>query len=134
MAASSRTRGAGRSDAFLVRGRQTVTPSCFDGPNTTPALTTRMRVAHRGRPERPHSQRIGARPTCISRRTRQATRDKFYFYYELPFIAPLLTDPRWKEALSRYGFVAYWREKGWPAYCRPLGDDDFECGPAVGYD
>ena len=56
---------------------------------------------------------------------------KFYLYYELPFSAPLLTDPRGKESLSRYGFVAYWREKGWPANCRPLGDDDFECGSAV---
>jgi len=28
-------------------------------------------------------------------------------------------------------FVAYWREKGWPSLCRPLGDDDFECGPAA---
>ena len=41
---------------------------------------------------------------------------------ELPVSAPLLTDPRGKETLSRYGFVAYWREKGWPAYCRPVGD------------
>ncbi len=57
----------------------------------------------------------------------QATRYFFYLYYELPFSAALLTDPRGKEALSRYGFVAYWREKGWPAYCRPVGDDDLEC-------
>ena len=64
----------------------------------------------------------------------QPTRYKFYLYYELPVIAPLLTDPRGKETLSRYGFVAYWREKGWPSLCRPLSDDDFECGPAVGKD
>lgn len=34
----------------------------------------------------------------------------------------------WKEMLDRFGFVAYWREKGWPPLCRPLGESDFECG------
>jgi TolB-like protein/Flp pilus assembly protein TadD len=40
----------------------------------------------------------------------------------------MLRDPRVKAKLVEYGFVAYWRDKGWPASCRPLGDDDFECG------
>ncbi|GJM08577.1 MAG: hypothetical protein DHS20C11_08530 [Lysobacteraceae bacterium] len=43
----------------------------------------------------------------------------------------MMRDPRVKELLIRYGFVAYWRELGWPAICRPLGDDDFECGLAL---
>jgi tetratricopeptide (TPR) repeat protein len=59
------------------------------------------------------------------------THFSYYFRYALPVTAPLLGDPRGEEMLRRYGFVAYWREKGWPAYCRPLDDDDFECGPAV---
>jgi len=36
----------------------------------------------------------------------------------------------WVEAavVLEIGLAAYWREKGqWPAACRPLGDDDFEC-------
>ena len=33
-----------------------------------------------------------------------------------------------KESLVRYGFPAYWREKGWPVGCRALGETDFECG------
>ena len=41
---------------------------------------------------------------------------------------PLFADPRAKKLLRQYGFVDYWREKGWPATCRPLGDSDFECG------
>jgi TolB-like protein len=61
----------------------------------------------------------------------QLTHYPYYFRYALPVTAPLLGDPRGKEMLRRYGFVAYWREKGWPAYCRPLDDDDFECGPEV---
>ena len=40
----------------------------------------------------------------------------------------LLRDPKVKEKLVEYGFVRYWREKGWPQGCRPLGDTDFECG------
>ncbi len=40
----------------------------------------------------------------------------------------MLRDPRVKAKLIEYGFPAYWREKGWPATCRPLGDSDFECG------
>ena len=40
----------------------------------------------------------------------------------------MLRDPRVKAKLVEYGFVKYWREKGWPAVCRPLGDADFECG------
>ena len=39
-----------------------------------------------------------------------------------------LADPRTKALLRTYGHEAYWREKGWPALCRPLGPDDFECG------
>jgi hypothetical protein len=37
-------------------------------------------------------------------------------------------DPRIKAMMVRFGLPAYWRAKGWPAGCRPLGDTDFECG------
>ena len=59
---------------------------------------------------------------------------RYNLYSDLvrPIARPMLADPRAKELLTRYGFVAYWREKGWPSLCRPLGDDDFECDPAVG--
>jgi TolB-like protein/tetratricopeptide (TPR) repeat protein len=40
----------------------------------------------------------------------------------------MLRDPRVKLMLVRFGLPAYWREKGWPAGCRPLGETDFECG------
>ena len=50
----------------------------------------------------------------------------------VPVAQPILEDPRAKDALKRYGFVDYWREKGWPALCRPVGSDDFECGTAAG--
>jgi tetratricopeptide (TPR) repeat protein len=40
----------------------------------------------------------------------------------------MLRDPRVKAMLVSYGFPMYWREKGWPAGCRPLGETDFDCG------
>jgi TolB-like protein/DNA-binding winged helix-turn-helix (wHTH) protein len=35
--------------------------------------------------------------------------------------------PAFKELVRREGLVEYWREYGWPEFCRPLGEDDFEC-------
>jgi adenylate cyclase len=55
----------------------------------------------------------------------------YYFanlYSSKPAGHAMLRDPRVKARLVQYGFPAYWREKGWPAGCRPLGDSDFECG------
>ncbi len=55
----------------------------------------------------------------------------YYFanlYRSKPVGQAMLRDPRVKAKLAEYGFVTYWREKGWPTGCRPLGTDDFECG------
>ena len=56
---------------------------------------------------------------------------EYYFanlYSSKPAGHAMLRDPRVKTMLVKYGLPAYWREKGWPAGCRPLGDADFECG------
>jgi hypothetical protein len=62
--------------------------------------------------------------------------DKNYTLYNMlepPMAASFLADPRAKPLLREAGFVDYWRAKGWPDLCRPLGEDDFECGqPAAG--
>ncbi|PYK71318.1 MAG: hypothetical protein DME42_10995, partial [Verrucomicrobia bacterium] len=61
---------------------------------------------------------------------RGAILQAYYFanlYSSKPAGHAMLRDPRMKTMLMRYGFPAYWREKGWPAGCRPLGDTDFEC-------
>ena len=63
--------------------------------------------------------------------TRGAILMAYYFanlYSSKPAGQAMLRDPRVKQMLVRYGFPAYWREKGWPAGCRPLGEMDFECG------
>lgn len=35
--------------------------------------------------------------------------------------------PRFKGLVRKVGLEAYFREFGWNDYCRPLGEDDFEC-------
>jgi TolB-like protein len=62
---------------------------------------------------------------------RGAILQAYYFanlYGSRPAGHAMLRDPRVKAMMVRYGFPAYWREKGWPAGCRPLGETDFECG------
>src|SRR5881275_2097058 len=56
---------------------------------------------------------------------------QYYFidlYGSKPMGQAMLRDPRVKAMVVRFGLPAYWREKGWPAGCRPLGETDFECG------
>ena len=69
---------------------------------------------------------------AFERDTARIGRYGFFPEISYPVAQSWPRDPRVKETLVRYGFVAYWREKGWPALCRPLGSDDFECGAAAG--
>jgi TolB-like protein/Tfp pilus assembly protein PilF len=45
--------------------------------------------------------------------------------------APVWRDTRttapFKELMLELELVDFWRARGWPTYCRPVGDDDFEC-------
>ena len=45
----------------------------------------------------------------------------------LPQFAEARRLPQFKTLMRDLGVVAYWREYGWPAVCRPLRADDFEC-------
>jgi len=37
-------------------------------------------------------------------------------------------DPRFKELMREAGLADYWRKSGkWADFCRPVGEDDFEC-------
>ncbi|MEE8371531.1 MAG: hypothetical protein V3R73_05225, partial [Sphingomonadales bacterium] len=50
--------------------------------------------------------------------------------FDLPFSGEIQADPRFKALVKKAGLVDYWRARGWPRYCRPVGADDFECGVA----
>jgi TolB-like protein/Flp pilus assembly protein TadD len=41
--------------------------------------------------------------------------------------APLRKTDRFKTLMRNAGLLDYWRARGWPDLCRPVGADDFEC-------
>jgi tetratricopeptide (TPR) repeat protein len=45
----------------------------------------------------------------------------------VPSYAPVRKTERFKSLARNAGLVEYWRAKGWPAFCRPTGADDFVC-------
>jgi len=44
-----------------------------------------------------------------------------------PTAAPLRKTGRFKALVRNVGLVDYWRARGWPDLCRPVGADDFAC-------
>jgi tetratricopeptide (TPR) repeat protein len=44
-----------------------------------------------------------------------------------PERAPLRKTERFKAYVRAAGMVDYWRKRGWPDHCDPVGTDDFEC-------
>src|SRR5262249_38329942 len=44
-----------------------------------------------------------------------------------PNYAPLRKTERFKTIMRNAGMVDYWRAKGWPDLCKPVGADDFAC-------
>jgi hypothetical protein len=50
-----------------------------------------------------------------------------YRFFWDPLFAPQWKTERFKTILRNMGLVDYWRERGWPDLCRPVGTDDFVC-------
>ena len=44
-----------------------------------------------------------------------------------PIFYPLRTEPGFRELVRTAKLPEYWRIAGWGEYCRPKGEDDFEC-------
>jgi len=44
-----------------------------------------------------------------------------------PTYEPVRRTQRFKSVMRDFGFVDYWRARGWPAQCRATGVDDFVC-------
>ena len=49
------------------------------------------------------------------------------FYLWLPDARGFRTTSYFKTMIRDSGVLKYWQQKGFPEFCRPLGDDDFEC-------
>ncbi|HKJ75190.1 MAG TPA: hypothetical protein VKA19_13835 [Alphaproteobacteria bacterium] len=39
----------------------------------------------------------------------------------------VMSDPRWKAKVKSLGLYDLWKKRGFPAICKPVGRDDFEC-------
>jgi adenylate cyclase len=48
-------------------------------------------------------------------------------YVWMPQLGAMRRLPEFEAFLRDIGMVAYWQEYGWPALCRPLHGDEFEC-------
>jgi hypothetical protein len=44
-----------------------------------------------------------------------------------PTYAPVHKAERFKKVMRDERLVDYWRDRGWPEFCRPVGAGDFEC-------
>jgi len=44
-----------------------------------------------------------------------------------PSYAPARKTERFKRIVRDLGLVDYWRARGWPEFCKPVGADDFAC-------
>ena len=53
-----------------------------------------------------------------------------YLFYEFPGMENIRKTERYKALVLFLGVVDYWRARGWPKVCWPLGEYDFECGAA----
>jgi TolB-like protein/Tfp pilus assembly protein PilF len=49
------------------------------------------------------------------------------FIFTEPISPVLFAYPRWKQQVRKEGILDLWRKRGFPAHCRPLEGDDFEC-------
>ncbi|MCH7807442.1 MAG: hypothetical protein IH995_09960 [Proteobacteria bacterium] len=49
------------------------------------------------------------------------------FFTFLPEMRPYFGTPEFKNHMIELELPPYWRKIGWPDYCKPVGDDDFEC-------
>jgi hypothetical protein len=50
----------------------------------------------------------------------------FTFMFE-PLMASVRKTDRFKKWARTAGLVDYWRARGWPEFCHPVGADDFVC-------
>jgi TolB-like protein/Tfp pilus assembly protein PilF len=50
--------------------------------------------------------------------------DLYLFDSTLP---RMYSNKRWKEQIRKDGVLALWQAKGFPAHCKAVGEDDFEC-------
>ena len=99
-------------------------PAKSASPETLPALpaTTAFIYLHVGAPNRVLDRReISTKAGFFSS---GGTENAFLWH---PSYAPVRKTERFKAWVRAEGMVDYWRAKGWPEFCKPVGADDFAC-------
>lgn len=109
------TRPSIEAAARLIRAPSTATP-----PDNLPRLEGELNFVY---------AYVGARERVFEHyeRNLQIGLVIFPFYLWDPLYAPLRRTERFKTLMRNIGLVAYWRAKGWPDLCRPVGAVDFVC-------
>ncbi len=77
-----------------------------------------------------YADHFGDRDLALEALRRQYIDHKssYYSYLWDPFETPLRTDPRFKQILRDIRLVEYFQASGkWNDFCKPMGNDDFEC-------
>jgi len=72
---------------------------------------------------------VGAPERALEGEERRVQVGLIDFFYEvwLPEYAPVRKTERFKALMRNTGVVAYWKARGWPDLCHPVGTNDFAC-------
>jgi hypothetical protein len=110
------SRSALENAARIIR----TAPATANAPETLPAVEGLLSFVY---------AYVGALPRVMENFEREL--DTGYFGSTsnvwMPDYAPLRKMERFKAFLRKADLVDYWRVRGWPDLCRPVGADDFAC-------
>jgi TolB-like protein len=109
------TRQSIEAAARLIRA-----PSAVTQPENLPRLEGELNFVY---------AYVGARERVFEHYERNLQIGIFPYPFWLwdPLYAPLRKTERFKALMRNTGLVEYWRVKGWPDLCRPVGADDLVC-------
>ena len=110
------------SDAAKAARLLRTAPAKASAPDTLPRLpqTLEFVYLHVGAPER-------AIATYERRAEVGFSSSPSMAFVWHPSYAPVRKTERFKALMRKFGFIDYWRVKGWPEFCHPTTGDDFEC-------
>ncbi len=112
-----------KPDAVAAAVRLLRMPPTTVAPKDLPELAGELSLVYVyvGAPERAFPQRFSGTERLI---------DAGYNYGRSlwePTLAPVRKTERFKVLMRKAGLPAYWRARGWPDVCHPVGADDFAC-------
>jgi hypothetical protein len=77
--------------------------------------------------KRRHIYRVGAAYVVVAWVLTQVVDVLSQVFVWHPSYAPVRKTQQFKSYVRYWGVVDYWRARGWPDLCRPVGADDFVC-------